>query len=90
MLLAEVVTSEQNVGGVGFLPMDLKYAYGHLKLCDELLAQYNFTTLGGNATELYQPKPGFHGLTLISRKFNELWIAFSLRSKTFPLLEMMY
>ena len=69
--LAETITSEDGEK-VWFTSVDLKYAFGQVKLNPELAKHCNFAIIGGKASGIYRFKTGFYGLTVMPTEFQRI------------------
>ena len=69
--LAETITSEDGEK-VWFTSVDLKYAFGQVKLNPELAKHCNFAIIGGKASGIYRFKTGFYGLSVMPTEFQRI------------------
>ena len=67
---AEIIQSGRP-GPVRFSKIDLRYAYGQLKLALETTQQCNFSVSGGQATGTYRYVTGFYGLSDMPAEFQQ-------------------
>ena len=63
------------------MTLDMKYAYGQLRLNPELAKHCNFQIIGGNATRTYRFKTGFYGLTTKPTEFQKVMDLILARTK---------
>ena len=75
-------------GEAWFTTLDMKYAYGQLKLNPELAKHCNFQIIGGNATGTYRVITGFYGLTTMPTEFQKVIDLILARTKnTFAFID---
>ncbi len=68
--IGHIITSRKP-GRVYFTVLDMRYAYGQLKLSLETSRQCNFSIVGGAATGTYRFLTGFYGLADMPAEFQQ-------------------